>query len=119
MDEASGLFQKAETILVNPGAVASSFRPPGTWGKRKANAENSGPSEPDVISVDVEMEPKMSNREIKRAIYKRTVKEKPQAKFTTPVDNSPTPFVPKLKEKPNSIKPLSILPEYNSKNEEL
>lgn len=34
--------------------------------------------------------------------------------FKTPVDNSAdSPFVPRLKYKPNSIKPLAILPEYN------
>lgn len=41
--------------------------------------------------------------------------EKPQTKFSTPVDNSYEPFIPGLKEKPNSLKPLAILPEYNKK----
>lgn len=97
----------------------------GLWGKRKAEVEQSDPTSSTVNADDddkampVEVQQKMSNREIKKAVYKRTVKEKPQVRFKTPVDNSPSPFVPKLKEKPNSIKPLSILPEYNSKNEEL
>lgn len=38
---------------------------------------------------------------------------RPQVNFTVPVDNSNTPFIPRLKEKPNSLKPLSILPEYD------
>lgn len=39
---------------------------------------------------------------------------RPQINFKTPVDNSTdNPFVPQLKYKPNSIKPLAILPEYN------
>lgn len=38
---------------------------------------------------------------------------RPQVNFKTPVDNSNNPFVPRLKEKPNSIKPLAIMPEYD------
>lgn len=39
---------------------------------------------------------------------------RPQINFKTPVDNSTSsPFVPQLKYKPNSIKPLAILPEYD------
>ncbi|XP_073814612.1 exosome component Rrp6 [Musca autumnalis] len=39
---------------------------------------------------------------------------RPQVKFQIPVDNSPDkPFMPRLKEKPNSLKPLAILPEYD------
>lgn len=39
---------------------------------------------------------------------------RPQIKFKIPVDNSAvTPFVPNLKYKPNSLKPLSLLPEYD------
>lgn len=39
---------------------------------------------------------------------------RPQINFKTPVDNSAnTPFVPQLKYKPHSIKPLAILPEYD------
>lgn len=38
---------------------------------------------------------------------------RPQVNFTVPVDNSNNPFVPRLKDKPNSLKPLAILPEYD------
>lgn len=38
---------------------------------------------------------------------------RPQVNFTVPVDNSNSPFVPRLKDKPNSLKPLAILPEYD------
>ncbi|GAB0091016.1 exosome component 10 [Sergentomyia squamirostris] len=38
---------------------------------------------------------------------------RPQVNFKIPLDNrSSTPFEPKLTEKPNSLKPLAILPEY-------
>lgn len=38
---------------------------------------------------------------------------RPQVNFKTPVDNSNNPFVPRIKEKPWSLKPLAILPEYD------
>lgn len=38
---------------------------------------------------------------------------RPQISFKVPIDNSnATPFEPRLKDKPNSVKPLAILPEY-------
>lgn len=43
--------------------------------------------------------------------------ERPQATFKTPVDNSMTPFYPRLHCKPNSIKQLAVLPEYNHEGE--
>jgi hypothetical protein len=110
------LFKKTETLIITP--TASALRPPGTWGKRKAEKDQSGPS-PDKAKNDDEPNNMMSNREIKRAVFRRTVKEKPQIHFKIKVDNSLGPFIPKLKEKYNSIKPLSILPEYTAKNEEL
>ncbi|XP_055903687.1 exosome component 10 [Eupeodes corollae] len=39
---------------------------------------------------------------------------RPQIKFKMTVDNSSkTPFVPQIKDKPNSLKPLAVLPEYD------
>lgn len=39
---------------------------------------------------------------------------RPQTAFRTPVDNSlSTPFIPRIKDKPNSIRPLALLPEYD------
>lgn len=38
---------------------------------------------------------------------------RPQVNFSVPVDNRNNPFVPRLKDKPNSLKPLAILPEYD------
>lgn len=38
---------------------------------------------------------------------------RPQIAFKVPIDNSNlTPFEPKIKYKPNSLKPLAVLPEY-------
>lgn len=38
---------------------------------------------------------------------------RPQFNFKTPPDNSNTAFVPRIKEKPNLLKPLAVLPEYD------
>ena len=38
---------------------------------------------------------------------------RPQITFQIPADNSSAPFVPKITNKPNSLKPLAILPEYD------
>lgn len=39
---------------------------------------------------------------------------RPQTNFKVPVDNSKhNPFMPRLKEKPNSLRPLAVLPEYD------
>jgi exosome complex exonuclease RRP6 len=38
------------------------------------------------------------------------VSERPQLKFADKIDNSPSkPFEPIIKEKPNALKPLSVL----------
>ncbi|XP_067617053.1 exosome complex component 10 homolog [Eurosta solidaginis] len=40
---------------------------------------------------------------------------RPQLKFKAAVDNSAlTPFMPRIKDKPNSLKPLAVLPEYDN-----
>ncbi|KAL7030363.1 hypothetical protein ACKWTF_006626 [Chironomus riparius] len=39
---------------------------------------------------------------------------RPQTTFKTLVDNSTlTPFIPRIKDKPNSLRPLALLPEYD------
>lgn len=43
---------------------------------------------------------------------------RPQLKFKEKVNNKPGPFVPKIKEKPHSLKPLAILLEVNDAGEE-
>jgi hypothetical protein len=54
------------------------------------------PSVPQLLVEDVQQE--------------RQSKTKPQQHFLEPVDNSRTPFVPRLTAKPNAIKPLEIVP---------
>lgn len=38
---------------------------------------------------------------------------RPQTNFTIPVDNSNNPFMPRLREKPNAIKPFILTPEFD------
>lgn len=115
MDEADGLFTKSEMVVVDKGLAATALRAPGSWAKRKLNAVNAEMNESQSKSQSQDI----NNRQIKKPLFRLRVTEKPQLKFAKPIDNSTAPFVPKLKEKPHSLKPLSILPEYNSKNEEL
>nr|CAD7456538.1 unnamed protein product [Timema tahoe] len=43
--------------------------------------------------------------------------ERPQVKFKDRLDNSSTPFEPRIKDKPNALKPLSILLEMSENGE--
>lgn len=123
MDDAEGLFKRAEVVAVDKAPPVSSLNPPGTWGKKKtfSSASTGGDyrdnsarlaSKQPIIPVNV------AERPIKKAIHRIRVTEKPQVRFADSIDNTLGPFVPKLKLKPNSIKPLSILPEYASNNNE-
>jgi hypothetical protein len=43
---------------------------------------------------------------------------RPQVKFKHLIDNSDAPFVPRLTDKPHALKPLSILVEYDDKEQD-
>lgn len=43
---------------------------------------------------------------------------RPQLKFKEKVNNKPGPFVPKIKDKPHSLKPLALLLEINDLGDE-
>lgn len=43
---------------------------------------------------------------------------RPQLKFKEKINNKPGPFIPKIKEKPHSLKPLAILLELNDYGDE-
>lgn len=54
------------------------------------------------------------NKSIARLLAARNI-QRPQVLFKTSIDNSnKTPFEPRIKYKPNSIKPLAVLPEYDA-----
>jgi len=95
LDEASGLKKqmKAETVMVEMMAKTNSLN--GSWNRHSANS----PSTPIRL---------LSAKNILR----------PQLKFKEKIRNKAGAFVPKIKEKPHSVKPLSILLELNDYGEE-
>ncbi|CAL8095562.1 unnamed protein product [Orchesella dallaii] len=113
LDGAEGLFKRSEMVVVDKAIAVSSVKPPGAWGKRKIDALNHDADD----AIDKKKQG-TTNRLIKKPHFRLRVTEKPQLKFSKPIDNSLDPFIPKLREKPHSIKPLSILPEYSLSNEE-
>ncbi|XP_013110735.2 exosome component 10 [Stomoxys calcitrans] len=94
LDELAGIKKPPQTIVVESriSASASSGKGAGSW-----NLKNN------------EASPTLAARLITAKNIAR-----PQVKFQIPVDNSADkPFTPRIKEKPNSLKPLAILPEYD------
>lgn len=98
LDVIAGIRKEPETILVESTLQSTNFKPvSSSWNN-------------------------MTNKNAKTARIPRLLTAKnimrPQISFKTPVDNSNnTPFEPRLKYKPNSIKPLAILPEYGDNGE--
>ena len=95
LDEMEGVKKKTETVLVHTELrlpSEPSYKPSGSWNEKS----------------------KAREKAVKATLITATNIARPQVKFKIPVDNSATnPFVPKIKEKPNSLKPLAILPEYD------
>ncbi|KAJ6639352.1 Exosome component 10 [Pseudolycoriella hygida] len=96
LDELAGIQKKPVTELVQSDLHSVSKLSPnsvsGSWNNKNIDTRKS--KEPRLLAA----------KNIQR----------PQVSFKTPVDNSnKTPFEPRLKYKPNSIKPLAVLPEYD------
>lgn len=96
MDEAEGVKKKDTELVI---ATLSKSVPRSDF--RNMSRKSSGQS---------------SSEEVKTyQLLAARIVERPQVKFKDRIDNSAsTPFVPKIKEKPNSLKPLAILPETMS-----
>ncbi|XP_058813543.1 exosome component 10 [Topomyia yanbarensis] len=96
LDEIAGIKKKHETVLVH-SEIQMPAEPrhqlSGTWNNRNKSAPATAMTATLITGTNI---------------------ARPQINFKDPVDNSPLhPFVPKIKDKPNSIKPLAILPEYD------
>ncbi|XP_053658113.1 exosome component 10 [Anopheles marshallii] len=93
LDEMAGIRKTAPTVLVQSEVqvpIAPRYRLSGAWNEKQ-------PREP-----------------VKATLITGTNVARPQVKFKVPVDNSRiNPFVPKIRYKPNSMKPLAVLPEYD------
>lgn len=99
LDEISGIRRNPETVLIESkiGARVTAQEKAGSWNVNKNDPQPS-------TSAPFSSARLLTAKNIPR----------PQFSFKVPVDNSRiTPFVPRIKEKPNSLKPLAILPEYD------
>ncbi|XP_057373102.1 exosome component 10-like [Daphnia carinata] len=92
LDEAAGLKKQAETVVVEMMAKTSNIN--GSWNRHSVSSTTTYKL--------------LSAKNILR----------PQLKFKEKIRNSPGPFVPKIKEKPHSLKPLAILLELNDLGDE-
>ena len=97
LDELAGIKKNPQTVVVESrlnsiSPLATPGKGAGSWNLKKNE------SSPTVSA---------------RLITAKNI-ARPQVKFQIPVDNSAdSPFVPKIKDKPNSLKPLAVLPEYD------
>ncbi|XP_053673699.1 exosome component 10 [Anopheles nili] len=93
LDAMEGVGETAPTMLVQSEVEVPAlprYRLSGAWNEQKA-------PEP-----------------VKATLITGTNIARPQSKFKLPIDNSRlNPFVPKIRDKPNSRKPLAVLPEYD------
>ncbi|XP_058062824.1 exosome component 10 [Anopheles bellator] len=93
LDEMAGIKKKIPTELVQKEiqvAPEPRYRLSGAWNEQ-------GKASP-----------------IKATLITGTNIARPQVNFKTPIDNSANnPFVPRIRDKPNSVKPLAVLPEYD------
>uniref|UniRef100_A0A182MCX6 Exosome complex component 10 homolog n=1 Tax=Anopheles culicifacies TaxID=139723 RepID=A0A182MCX6_9DIPT len=93
LDEMAGIRKTAPTVLIQSEVqvpVVPRYRLSGAWNE------------------------KQSHEPIKATLITGTNIARPQAQFKVPIDNSRiNPFVPKIRDKPNSLKPLAVLPEYD------
>ena len=101
LDEASGLKKDVDPMLMSVTENGAAVQVSGSWNKRKSL----GGSGSDTAASPMKL---LTAKNVSR----------PQLKFKDLIDNSSKPFIPRLKEKPNSKKPLSILPEYTEDNQE-
>ena len=98
LDDAAGLRKTEDPVLLEvTRAHDAQMKTPvsGSWNKRREGEKlGEKPTAPSLVTA----------KNIRR----------PQIAFKDCIDNSNSAFVPSLKEKPNSMKPLSILPEYDA-----
>ncbi len=90
LDEASGLRKEIDLVAVS---MTQQKQISGSWNRNKERGS-------------------AEEREQKVRLLTAKNVSRPQISFKDFIDNSSSPFVPRLKEKPHALKPLSILVEY-------
>jgi hypothetical protein len=102
LDEASGLKRDIDPVLIEVSSTSIVLNQPkisGSWNKSTKSAT----ANPDPVKL-------LTGKNIGR----------PQLAFKDLISNSmKTAFIPRLTEKPHSLKPLSILVEYSADGEEV
>lgn len=100
LDEAAGLKKDIDPVLIEVKSTVVQDRPiSGSWNRSLASGKST--SNPVKLWTAMNI-------------------TRPQLAFKDMIDNSAkTPFIPRLQEKPHSLKPLSILIEYSDQNEEV
>uniref|UniRef100_A0A1Q3F1E6 Exosome complex component 10 homolog n=1 Tax=Culex tarsalis TaxID=7177 RepID=A0A1Q3F1E6_CULTA len=97
LDEIAGIKKKHETVLLHSEIQLPITPRPKVSGSWNESGSSSGKSPV-----------------VRATLVTATNIVRPQINFKVPVDNSAlNPFVPKIKDKPNSLKPLAVLPEYD------
>lgn len=97
LDEAAGIRRQGDAQLMSVVADKPAVALSGSWNNAKDKD-------------------KRRSQEVKLVTAKNVAR--PQIGFKDLVDNTDKPFVPRIKDKPNSKKPLSILPEFDDDGRE-
>ncbi|XP_023327767.1 exosome component 10-like [Eurytemora carolleeae] len=95
LDEAAGLKREVNPLLLEV-SQSNVNRVSGSWNNFNRNQKKSENKKDNDVKL-------LTARNVMR----------PQVKFKSFIDNTEKPFTPRLKEKPHSKKPLSILIEYD------
>lgn len=93
LDDVEGLKKKNEALV-----LATLQKPVGRLSTGTSSTATNG--EPSIVK--------------KYQLLASKIVERPQVSFPDKIDNSDGPFIPILKDKPNCLKPLSILPEQDA-----
>ena len=108
LDEAAGIKRTADPLLLEVSQRHVN-KISGSWNNFSRGSNNADKGQNQIAT---------SNSPAVKLLAAKNV-GRPQMKFSHLVDNSSNPFVPRLTEKPHSLKPLSILVEYEEDGEEV
>ena len=101
LDEAAGLKKQAETVVVEMMAKTSNIN--GSWNRHSVVSLKLIKS---IVQSALDIDPCVQGSpaaSFKLLSAKNILR--PQLKFKEKIRNKPGPFVPKIKEKPHSLKP--------------
>jgi len=100
LDEAAGLKRKLDTVLQTVSASTDGLVS-GRWN----------------VTTNRTVQPQQSASQTIRLMTASNI-ERPQLSFKIKVDNTPTPFVPVLTDKPHALRPLAVLLERDDEGNE-